>query len=248
MHFKAVIIDDESNLREVIAIKVGKLDPDLKIVGEAANARDGFELINNVRPHIVFLDITMPNETGLEMLKRFEKIDFEVIFVTGHSNYGIDALKLDATDYLLKPIKTKDLYAAILKAKSKVENREKIRQFEEMVLRNEAVPERSSKVIIPGTTYSEYVDSNDIIRCEGWQKYTRIYLTNKPSIVSSYHLGIFRELLSEYGFYDVHKSHLVNKKHISRYLHEGILVMTDGAEVPVSRRRRHDLINVLKLK
>lgn len=248
MQFKAVIIDDEPNLREVIMIKVGKLDSDIKIVGEASNAKEGFELIRSAKPDIVFLDITMPNETGLEMLKRFDKIDFEVIFVTGHSNYGIDALKLDATDYLLKPIKTKDLYAAILKAKSKVENREKIRQYEELVLNKDAAAEKSTKIIIPGANYSDYVDSNDIIRCEGWQKYTRIYLKNNTAIVSSYNVGVFKEMLENYGFYDVHKSHIVNKKHIYRYLHEGVLVMSDGAEVPVSRRRRHDLMQELRVK
>ena len=248
MQFKAVIIDDESNLREVIAIKVGKLDAGLRIVGEASNAKDGYELIRTLDPHIVFLDITMPHETGLEMLRRFGEINFEVIFITGHSEYGIDALKLNATDYLLKPIKNKDLLAAILKAKSKIENKEKIRQYEQLVLDKENQKEHSAKVPIPGTNYYDYIDTGHIIRCEGWQKYTRIYLQNSTLLVSSYNLGVFRDLLSKYGFYDVHKSHLVNKNHITRYLNEGILIMSDGAQVPVSRRRRNEVLQEISGK
>jgi len=243
MEFKAVIIDDEANLREVISIKVGKLDKDVKIVGQASNAEDGFNLIKAINPDIVFLDITMPNESGLEMMKRFETVDFEVIFVTGHSEYGIEALKMDAIDYLLKPIKSKDLLNAILKAKSKIGNKQKIRQYEELLQRSEESIDQNVKVPIPGSNYYDYIEIYNIIRCEGWQKYTKIHLKNNTSLLSSYNLGVFRELLSKYAFIDVHKSHLINKKHISKYLNEGIIIMSDNSQVPLSRRRRNEFMN-----
>ena len=188
MQFKAVIIDDEPNLREVISIKIRKLDEQIKVVGQAGKAEDGYNLIMAETPDIVFLDITMPNETGIDMLKRFDKIDFEVIFVTGHNEFGIEALKLNAIDYLLKPVKTKDLLNAILKAKSKIENKIKIRQYETLIQNSEVNAERKIKVPIPGSNYYDYVDIQDIIRCEGWQKYTRIHLLNNQ-LVSSYNLG-----------------------------------------------------------
>ena len=108
MQFKAVIIDDEPNLREVISIKIRKLDEQIKVVGQAGKAEDGYNLIMAETPDIVFLDITMPNETGIDMLKRFDKIDFEVIFVTGHNEFGINAIQLNSLDYLLKTVKTKE--------------------------------------------------------------------------------------------------------------------------------------------
>jgi two-component system LytT family response regulator len=240
MKYKAVIIDDEPKLREVLAIKLNKNCIDIDVVSKASNAEEGYEAILNHKPQIVFLDIAMPGETGFDMLSRFDVIDFEIIFVTGYNEYGLDALKISAVDYLLKPVKTEDLVNAVNKAKIKIEKSTKLEKYENLIFNLNHFGDQKTKLTIPGSDGYEFVAVEDIIRCEGWQKYTKIILSNGETIVSSYNLGVFKEMLLKYDFYETHKSHIINKTHILKYLKEGYVIMSDDSQVPVSRRKKDD--------
>lgn len=250
MKIRSVLVDDEAKLRKVLQIKLDRHCRDVEIVGVAENANDAFKLITEVNPDLVFLDISMPGESGFQLLDRFTVVDFEVIFVTGFNNYVLNALRVSAVDYLLKPVVTEDLIQAVQKAKVKVKERARIAMYDLLKHNMNHVGDQDSKIAIPGTNSYEFVTIKDIVRCEGWQKYTKIHLASGTCLISSYNIGVFKEMLEVYDFYSVHKSHLVNTKHISRYLIDGSLVMTDHSNVPVSRRRRdvfmNDVIKVLK--
>jgi two-component system, LytTR family, response regulator len=243
MKYTAVIVDDEPKLREVLAIKLNKYCPEIEIVAKAENAQEGYEAIMEFNPNLVFLDISMPGESGFEMLSRFEKIDFTFIFVTGFNEYGLEAIRLSAADYLLKPVKTEDLILAVNKSKEIIDTQIKVQKYENLIHNINNTGNKNSKIAIPGSISIDFIKISEIIRCEGWEKYTKIYTENKGTIISSYNLGNFKDMLGRYGFYECHKSHLINPDHIEKYLKEGTIIMSDKAEIPVSRRKKDEFIN-----
>ena len=242
---KAVLIDDEKKLLEVLKIKINQICPELDIVGTANNAQSGFKIIKRLSPDIVFLDIGMPGESGFDMLKRFDQIDFEIIFVTGYNDYALKAIKFCAIGYVLKPVISEELVAAVKNAKVRIESKiakEQYKYFFEQLTN----PEKKNKRIgIPTENGIEFVHINEIIRCEFTKRHTHVSLTDGSSIISMYSLGRFFKLLAEYRFFLSHKSHLVNLSNVLKYDKEGILIMTDGSMVPLSRRKRYDFMELI---
>ncbi|RME95446.1 MAG: DNA-binding response regulator [Bacteroidetes bacterium] len=184
----------------------------------------------------------MPNGSGFDLLDRLPRITFEIIFMTGFNDYVLDALKVSAVDYLLKPVATNALIEAVARSKQRITEREKIELYHVLRHNIRHLGEQDTKISIPGTQAYEFITTGDIIRCEGWQKYTRIFLQNGSCLVSSYNIGVFRDMLGSYSFFSTHKSHLINTKKIKRYLREGIVVMSDDSKVPVARRKRDDFL------
>ena len=215
--YSAIIVDDETKLQEVLRIKLERFCPQIKVVGIVSNVSEAYAMIKDLQPAIVFLDIAMPIESGFDLLYKFTAIPFEVIFVTGFDQYALKALKMSAVDYLLKPVSTEDLKKAVKKAIYQIETRKKMKHYEALKHNLENANEQTAKVSIPSSNSYQFVTVGDIIRCEGWQKYTKIYLTSGKSILSSYNIGVFREMLENYSFYQVHKSHLINTSHIKSY-------------------------------
>jgi len=242
MKYKAVIIDDEAKLREVMDIKLSQHCPEIEIVGKISNAEDGYKCILEHQPDLVFLDISMPGESGFDMLKRFDTIDFEIIFATGFSEYALDALKVSAVDYLLKPINTEDLIVGVQRAIDRIQERKKIKRYDLLKHNIQHVGDQKTKIAIAGAEAYQFVKVEDIIRCEGWQKYTKIHLQNGSVIVSSYNIGVYKDMLTSYGFFSSHKSHLINNNNIVKYNKEGVVEMSDGSTVPIARRRKDEFI------
>lgn len=242
MKYRTIIIDDESKLREVLAIKLRKNCPNIEIVGLAKDVPDAYRMILNKKPELIFLDISMPGESGFDLLNRFEKIEFEIIFATGYNEYALDALKVSAVDYLLKPIKTTELINAVERAEQRIAEKRQVQNIDLLKYNIDHLGDQKSKIAIPsGDTY-RFVEVIEIIRCEGWQKYTRIYLSDGDNIVSSYNIGHYKDILESYGFFNCHKSHLINKNHIKSYSKDGLLTMSDDSSVPVSRRKREEFM------
>ncbi|MEE9438319.1 MAG: LytTR family DNA-binding domain-containing protein [Saprospiraceae bacterium] len=240
--YDAILIDDESKLLEVLKIKINKFCPEIKILDTAANVSKAYEKIMLLKPKLIFLDIAMPGESGFDLLQKFDTIDFEIIFVTGFNEFALDALKVSAVDYVLKPIQTESLISAVSKAKERIDNRSKIAKYEILKHNLNHIGDQATKVAIPGANSYEFVKIADIIRCEGWQKYTKIILSNGSVIVSSYNIGVFRDMLDNYDFFSTHKSHLINNNHISKYTKDGTLQLSDGSTVPVARRRKDEFM------
>ncbi len=242
MKYKVIIIDDEDKLREVLDIKITQHCPELNVVAKARNVSEAYSMIVEHDPDIIFLDIAMPVESGFDLIAKFETINFEIIFATGYNEYALDALKVSAVDYLLKPIKTSDLTTAVDKAILRIKNKENLKDYNLLKHNIQNIGDQKTKIAIPGSEAYQFVEVESIIRCEGWQKYTKIYLQDGACIVSSYNIGVYKDMLSSYGFYSCHKSHLINKIHIRTYKKEGSVVMSDGSNVPVSRRKKDEFI------
>ncbi len=237
---KTLLIDDEIlNLRSLRAQLTTNF-PQVNIVGEAKNGEEGIEMIYRTRPDLLLLDIEMPGMTGFEMLEKLASYPFAVIFITAHSQYGIQAVKMSALDYLLKPVRLDELGKALQKAEERIrrkQNTDQIVQVLDMV-KNPKKPRLA--IALPNET--KLLELQDVVRLEASNNYTNIYLANvaKPLLVSR---GIYEyeELLQDYWFARCHKSHIINMAYLKRVVYEkngGQIFLTDGKEVPLARTRK----------
>jgi two-component system LytT family response regulator len=236
---KALIVDDEPKLAEVLALKIRDHLPQLRVVGKAQNISDAERLIQEQAPDLVFLDIRMPGGSGFQLFDRFPQPSFSTIFVTGYDEFALDAFRVSAVDYLLKPVRTQALIEAVQKLEARTKGSDNMALLRHNM---QHMGDQETKVAIPGVEVYDFVRVKEIVRLEGDQRYTRIYLQDGRELLSSYHLGKYREMLGPYSFFSPHKSHLINTTHIRRYLAEGTVIMEDGSTVPVSRRKRDEFI------
>lgn len=238
-----MMVDDEAKSREVLRQKLKTYCPQVEIVGTADSAQMGFDQISSLRPDLVFLDVAMPNESGFDLLKRLPSLDFEIVFVTGFDSYALDAIKFCAIGYILKPIQNEELIDVVQKAERRINEKldgQRNRQFLQNLLNPGSA---NNRIGIPTETGLEFLPTKDIVRCEGFQKYTKVITTSKKDILSSYNIGEFRKLLEGYGFFATHRSHLINLQHIQRYDKEGTVTMVDQSHVPVSRRKKQEFLD-----
>ena len=236
---KAIIVDDELHNIENLSIIIKKVCPDVIIAGTANNIADASNLIAEKNPDIVFLDIQMGKKTGFDLLKALPNRSFEVVFVTAYDKYGIQAVKYAALDYILKPVDSEELLSAINKAKEKITARQKNSQLDflmDYIKQND----KPSKIALPQQNEIRYVTIKDIVRCEANNAYTYFYFTNGDKILISKPLKEYDELLAPHGFVRAHQSHLVNPVFVKSLLKEdgGILLMSDGTKIPVSKARK----------
>jgi len=240
-----LIVDDEEHARLTLKGKVETYCPNLEIIGLAEDADQAYQLILKHEPELVFLDVAMPRKSGFDLLKSLPEVNFEVIFVTGFDSYAIDAISFCAIGYILKPIQKETLINAVHHARERILGRqENIRNRE--LLQNISNPgNKSNKIGIPTSDGLEFVRTEAIVRCEGIQKCTRIYIDDGQSIVSSYNIGEYIRLLEPYGFFATHKSHLINLDFIKKYQKDGNAYLEDGSVVPVSKRRRTSFLEQL---
>jgi len=243
--YNSIIIDDEPKLQKVLQLKLEKFCPQISVLACANNAKDSYALITRKQPDIIFLDISMPDETGFDLLDYFDSFSFEIIFVTGFSEYAIEALRLSAVDYLLKPVRTKLLVQAVKKAIYRIDERKDIERYKILKENLNNSGSHKNKIAIPGLDNYQFIEVANIIRCEGWDNYTKIHLANGEVLISSYSIGVIKDLLTNYNFYSTHKSHLINIDEIASYQKDGTLVLSDAAEVPVARRRRQEFVDTV---
>lgn len=244
---KAVVIDDEKNSRQVLIDMLIKYCPEIIVLGEAAGCSEGVELIKEVTPELVFLDIQMPDGSGFNLLEEFEKPSFDVVFVTAFDQYAIKAIKFSALDYLLKPLNPHDLIKATDRFKEKSFAGDINRRLEVLMHNMSSGTPKPRKIILSTSEGYHVVNPDDIIRCQSDSYYTNFYFVDGKRIIVSKTLKEFDEMLSEFGFVRSHKSHLLNLKYIKSYLRAdgGYIIMTDGTEIPVSRRKRDYIVEII---
>jgi two-component system LytT family response regulator len=245
---KAVIVDDEKRARETIRSLVELYCKNATIVAEAENIIQAEDAISQHHPDLIFLDISMPGGNGFELLKKYRALSFKVIFITAHNEFAVKAFRYSALDYLLKPINPDELIAAVDKAEMLIE-KENLNQRLEIFMSNMENKNTDVKKIVLKTSDSIHIiNVNDIIRCEADRNYSSFFLTNKKTVLVSTTLKDYDELLSSFNFFRVHQSHLVNLNYIERYEKKegGCLIMKDGSTVPVSVRKKEELLILLQ--
>jgi two-component system, LytTR family, response regulator len=233
----AIIVDDEPAGRSSLRALLLQVAPFVKVVGEAASAVEAIQHINAHAPQLVFLDVAMPGQDGFHLLAAFDEPAFDVIFVTAHEGYALRALKMAATDYLLKPLHEDDLLAAVQKVAKKGRQPRPGLPKELYDLLKNREPDR---IAVPDQEGIRYLRIQDIVRCEAAGSYTVFHLTAAAKITSSRTLADYEELLEPHGFFRVHYSHLINARRVEKYRkgRGGSVLMSDGAEIEVSARRK----------
>lgn len=238
MEIRCIIIDDEANNIENLQGILTKWCRDVVIVASATNADDGIKVIRSEKPDLVFLDIQMPERNGFELLQEFPQIFFEVIFVTAFDQYGIQAIKFSALDYLLKPVDVSDVQQAIEKAKVKIAARQQNLNVENLLDYIRRSQKESPKIALPTMQETRYIKVNEIVRCKAADNYTTVFIKDGSSVLVCKTLKEFTELLKPYGFERPHQSHLVNFQFVKSFLKQdnGMLLLDDGSKIPISRQ------------
>ena len=245
MMLTAVIIDDEANSVDVLKTLLSTYCPNVRVVAQAENAAGGRKIVAEHTPDIVFLDIEMPFESGFDMLDSLEYRNISVIFVTAYDHYALKAIKYLAMDYLLKPVDIDELKQAVKKAAE----RKELHSFQSApVSLLKTYLEKgldNSKVALPMADGIQFVNRDEIVRCEACGNYTRIYLQENRTYLVARTLGEYEDLLSPYNFLRIHHAHLINLDHIEKYVRGegGYVIMSDGAIVDISRRKKQDFLN-----
>lgn len=243
-----VIIDDEQNNIVNLQLLLQKHCNGITISATATNADEGIELIQIHQPDVVFLDIQMPGKNGFQLLQSLPNLDFEIIFVTAYDQYGIQAVKFAALDYLLKPIKAEELQQAVNKAMEKSLMKKQNAHLQNLIeLLKQSSKKEEQRIALPSAKETRIVQTQHIIRCESQNSYTLFYLDNNEKILVSKPIYEYEELLKEYGFIRCHQSHLVNKKSIKSWVKtEGdYLLLEDGTQLPVSRQKKESIKKLL---
>lgn len=246
MKIKTILIDDERKALAILKNKLERLCPNLEVIAQTQNPKEGVDLINNLKPDLVFLDIAMPELNGFDVLKQFEKPNFEIIFATAFDNYAIEAIKHCAIGYLVKPVDNQDLITAVNNAKTNIQEKTALQKNKQLIENLGVQTFQKKKIIIPSIEGLEFIKIEHILHCEGETGYTKIHLKTGKPLLSSNSIGHFNKLLESSNFYLVHKSHLINLSYIEKYLNEGYVILTGNKKIPVSRNRRQDFLEQLK--
>jgi two-component system, LytTR family, response regulator len=247
--FNAVIIDDVENSRLTLADDLKKYCPQIRIVGEAVSVKTGIEIILKKKPDVVFLDIQLEDGLGFEILEKIGDFDFHIIFTTALDAYGIKAIKFSALDYLLKPIDPDELVEAVNKLDKKTQKdnqKDTLRDSIHLLLDNiKDLQPGNKRIALHSADKVHMVQVADIIRCESEGSYTIFHLKNKEQIIVTRNLKEYENMLEEFSFIRVHHSHLINFAYLKEYVKKdgGYAVMTDNTHIPVSFRKRNNLLD-----
>jgi len=238
---KAILVDDEPDgirtLKKLLELNC----PEVEIVATCSNAIVAKQLLEEIKPDVVFLDVRMPGKSGLEMLTEIPEQDFEVIFVTAHNEYMLQALQFSAVDYLMKPVDEDRLVEAVERVKKKLNQVRPLGQTETLLHNiNKIGSPMEMRLCLPTLKGFTIVKLEEIVYCEAQRSYTVFRLVNNKTIMISKPLFDYDKLLNDTIFLRVHKSFLINLLHIKEYMRGdgGTVVMSNGMEIEVSRRKK----------
>lgn len=246
---RTILVDDEprglNSLEKLLQINC----PEVTTIATCTNVDDAIQKITVLQPDLVFLDIAMPVKNGFELLKELKGHRFEVIFVTAHNQFMIEAFHFSAIDYLLKPIDDELLIDAVRRARKRILEKAGDKNIETFLhnVQQKQTP-GNMKLCIPSLKGFQVVELNDILFAEAAGNYTNFYFTDQPFICTSKPINEYERLLSDVGFVRIHKSFLINLFHIKEYVRGegGSVILSNGKEIEVARRKKDIFINKMK--
>jgi len=246
---RTIIIDDEPSAVSVLTTILQKYcKDDVELIATAGSPEDGKQLIEQLHPDLVFMDVEMPGMTGIDLVKSFKSPTFRVVFVTAYDAYALEAFRVSAVDYLLKPIGSEDVIKVVQKIKTDVRNElgklaVQLQQLDKLL--NNHSDNSDQKIGIAMSDKIVFVSFSSIIYCEASGPYTHVYLTDGQKLVSSKALGEFESQLSGYKFFRIHHHYLINLNKVKEFQRNdgGYVIMENNKQLDVSQRRRKDFLN-----
>lgn len=242
----AIIVDDEKSSLQNLQLKLTEYCPDICVIASSEKPEEAIELIRQHKPDVIFLDIEMPRMSGMRMLDELKDYAGEVIFTTAYAHYAVDAIRISAFDYLVKPVSIAELQNAVARLVRLKQGGTKDKLD---ILRQSGPTSKTQedKIAIPSSEGLEFIEIKGIVRIESSSNYSRIFLSNGKNIFVTKLLKDFEDLLLPYHFYRVHNSHLINMNYIQKYIRGdgGQVVMQNGDTVDVSRRKKEEFLRLM---
>lgn len=240
----AIIVDDDKGAIESLQFDIEKYCKEIKVVSSATSVDDAFKAITFYKPQLVFLDIDLGKNNSFELLDLFTSISFKIIFVTGHHDFAIKAIKYTALDYLLKPVHDIELIQTIEKVKQTIQDKESIASLKSQI----ANKKLSSSIAINVGNAIEFVELDNICYFMANNNLTIVTCTNGHEYVISKSVKEFEDYLSERGFFRSHKSYLINVNQVKKIpLKEtGKIIMKNNSEVLLSQRKKQAFIEYME--
>lgn len=240
---RAILIDDEPDNVKLLSLQLKLYCPQVSVVAECTNSKEGLTKIKELQPDIIFLDIEMPFMNGFELLEAVGTLNFQVVFVTAYDQFAIKAFKFSALDYILKPVDARELQTAVGKAERSAKiDKEQL----QMVMQQLSADDRQlpDKIALPYQNGVIFTELTKVIYCEADDNYTQFVLVDGKQYIVAKTLGSIQEILEDRNFLRVHRQYLVNLDHIVKYVKgEGnYLVMPDQKKIPVARNKKERLI------
>jgi two-component system LytT family response regulator len=247
---KAILLDDESHSIETLQWKLQTYCPQVEVVATFDDPVKAVEHLKKNPPDLLFLDIEMPMLNGFDVLEELGRnVPFDVIFTTAYDQFGIQAVKFSALDYLLKPVQVKELKEAVDKHLQKNQHPPQRTEQMQALFENVRAEKRGlpGKIALATKESIEFVEASDIVCCGSDSNYTMVYLTGNRKRLISKTLKEFEDLLTPFRFFRPHNSHLVNLDRVRELVRGdgGYLVMENEMKIPVSKNRREGLMEVL---
>jgi two-component system LytT family response regulator len=247
---KALIVEDEQNSALLLKKMIQEYCPEVECENLVYDLNTAIKEIENIKPDILFLDIMLKDKTGFDLLEQIQEPHPQIIFTTAFDQYALKAIRFAATDYLLKPISLVELKAAVNRAKQNL-NRYGLQEYNKKVrdISNNMQNQQLTRISLPSIEGHIFVDLIDIIRFQADGSYTRVLFSNRKEMLLSRQLKEYDILLSPNGFVRAHHAHLINTKHVVKYVKGsgGHLVLSDGTTIEVAQRRREDVVRALAL-
>lgn len=244
---RALIIDDNVTCQENLQGLLKLYCPDVKVLDIASCVDSALQKVQQHNPDVIFLDVELGDQTAFDLLDSITNINFNIIFISGHEHYSLQAIKHSALDYLLKPIDPDMLIQAV--EKTKVSNPISTLQKQvEILMQRSSAP---GKIALPSSTGLTFTQVDDIVHCQSEGSYSRITLNNQEKdLLISRNLSDLEKMLPANNFFRVHKSHLINKVYLKEFLNRdgGYVILDNGANIPVARNRKNDFLASIKSK
>jgi len=243
---KAIIVEDEKLGQETLLNMVNQFCEDVEIMAIVDTVQLAVREINKHNPDFIFLDIELPNENGFQLFQYFDEPKFDVIFTTAYNKYALNALKLSAIDYLLKPINLEELKHAVSLVRANIANKSAVNNLNFL---KENLGSNMKKIALPTSTGFAFIRIEDIVWCEASGSYTIFHLKDKPKILVSKTLKVFSEFLEEFNFFKINRSNLINLEYINSYERNknARITLFDGTSLSLSQSRKEEFVRLIDL-
>jgi two-component system LytT family response regulator len=233
-----LVVEDKAYIRKALLNLLELVESEIRVIGECESVQDAVVVANACKPELIFLDINLTDGTAFDFLAQTENLNFKVIFITAYEEYALQALKMGAVDYLLKPVDIDELQIAL----KKVEKLPIAEQKQQINTVKKLWNDEGDKLILSLHDSFQVIDLNELMFCESDKGYTTFYCSNNKKYVVSKTLKEFEERLSEASFTRPHQSFMVNLKFINKYDKSGIIHLKNGQEIPVSSRKKESFL------
>jgi len=244
---KAILIDDEPECLKSLAHDLNTHCPGVQIAAQCKSGKEGIKAINTEHPDVVFLDIDMPYINGFDLLEMVPNVDFEVIFTTAYDKYALQAFRISAVDYLLKPIDTSALTEAVNKVRILRERGNTPKQINFLIQQIKDLESNNvKKIALPTFDGLEFINLDEILYCQSDGAYSNVFFTDGSKLYISKTLRYLEDALCNFHFFRVHNSYIVNLNHVKKYTKTdgGLLILSNGEKVRVSRSKKDELLGL----